>query len=208
MRGIDISSYQGHPDWRQVHESGVERVMMKFSEYHIDKVVLENLAALEAYRPDATKVPIDGIRTGLYHLWHGELSRSQADGMLAEYLQPRELQLERPAIDLETDSDDPDVHFVKRATPAELEGLIWIVEKVCDQEGQCLIYLSERGAKALRLAGFWDRLWKIPGTMLWLCDHGNEPVDLDGAPKWTWWQHSSKGAVPGIDGHVDLDEVR
>jgi GH25 family lysozyme M1 (1,4-beta-N-acetylmuramidase) len=40
--------------------------------------------------------------------------------------------------------------------------------------------------------------------------HRLPPLPADAAgnlifPHWTFWQHSERGAVPGIHGHVDLD---
>jgi GH25 family lysozyme M1 (1,4-beta-N-acetylmuramidase) len=212
-RGIDVSHYQGDIGWKAVHESGVNDVYLKWSEFHVDHKVTEYLAQLAEFRPDVRNDGIDPFRVGLYHLWHGELGPDQADELIEAYLTRGAHLHHAPAIDLETDDGKhPEYRFLKDATSADLDMLLNIVSRICMAFGACRLYLSERGAKALRMLGFWDRLWAIDGTQLWLCDHGSTPHQPDGAPLWTWWQHGN-GPVPGIthdDGKpvVDLNYVR
>ena len=58
-----------------------------------------------------------------------------------------------------------------------------------------MLYTNKRGYQRF-VAGRYD---SIP---LWLCSlEEGSPGDI----RWTVWQHSHRGRVPGIEGPVDLD---
>jgi lysozyme len=202
MRGIDVSHYQYPIDWRRVHESGVQHVCIKWSEVSVDRRAPEYLRDLEAYRPDPRATVIDPPGVGLYHLWRPHLGDGQIDSIVQAY-DERPWLYWPPALDLET-------RRLREATGEQLESLPDVLARMATPRlpGSVTVYLSARGAKILRTAGVWADIWRaVPCTLLWLCDRARYPRDLDGAPPWSWWQCSSTGSVPGIDGRVDMDLV-
>ena len=63
------------------------------------------------------------------------------------------------------------------------------------------------GIYASDISGFKDRLYldQLNRYDKWVARYGSEPKLVK---SWGMWQASSKGNVPGIAGHVDLDYSR
>lgn len=178
VRGIDVSHHNGVIDWPQVATAGVSFAWLKASEGAdlVDRRFTANAAGARAA----------GLRVGAYHFFtFCRPGAEQARNFLAAVAQtPLSLP---PAVDVE---------FVGncRAPPAdavirrELEAWLALVEA---ELGRAVIYTTADADAAL-LGGLDRARWlrSIPG----------EP-----GAGWRFWQFDPAGAVPGVDGPVDLD---
>jgi lysozyme len=182
--GIDVSYYQETIRWKQVRQAGVLFAFIRVADGSTfpDPRFDENWAG-------AQKV---GILRGAYQYFRpDESATAQADVVI------RALQHDRgelpPVIDVEYDAG---------MSPARLARAIaaWIV-RVRERVGvEPIIYTGP---------DFWKT--KVGGAdltsqPLWLA-HYTTVCPTVPAPwtAWTFWQHTDKGVVHGIDGPVDMD---
>lgn len=181
VRGIDVSVHNGIIDFDAVRDAGISFVFIKASEGTDwqDRHLTRNYAGARRA----------GLDVGLYHFFRfespGEL---QALNIIdAASMRPVDFPL---IIDLE-EFGNP------RFTPTRhvLERLDTCLAVLRRNRIPVMLYTNKRGYQRF-VAGRYDT---IP---LWLCslDEGS-PGDI----RWTVWQHSHRGRVPGIEGPVDLD---
>lgn len=196
--GIDVSHWQGAIDWAKVAGAGKTFAYLKASEAtdYVDPTYPTNRALAKA----------SGLVVGAYH-----------------FAQPDET-----AGDAIAEAD----HFVDTAVPASGELLpvldleqsnglgvsalqAWVrafLERVHERTGvRSAIYVSP---------SFWSTRMGNTGwfaangyTVLWIAhwttaEAPTLPAGNWGGHGWTFWQYTSSGTVPGIDGRVDLDRYR
>jgi len=170
-------------DFKQAAASGVSFAFMKASE---STALVDS--AFAKHWADAKQV---GLLRGAYHFFRPRQDPlAQARLFLAQRKDPGELP---PALDVEVGDGVPPALIVAGVTA-------W-VDFIVARLGRPLIYTAP---------GFWNAL---PGTAtvaskadLWVAAWGAKaPGAVNGWQHWTFWQHSSKGAVPGIPGAVDQD---
>ena len=192
LRGIDVASWQGTPDWRAVAASGISFAITKATEGvgYLNPTFARNWLEIRAA----------GIVRGAYHF--AELGtntpEAEADYFLANVRRVGGLaEGDLLALDLE-DKDGS----LKRANDVGGWALSWLryVER---QTGVApLLYTAPSVITEHSLVSY----PALAGYPLWLASYrdGVPPVP---AP-WTEiaiWQHSDKGSVPGIVGNVDLN---
>lgn len=179
MKGIDVSSYQGNIDWAQVKASGIDFAYIKATEGTalLDSNFLVNFA----------KATLAGVKVGAYHYGHpNEDPIANANVFINAVKRsgygdlPLVLDLEITG-GLTTGFDvwaEKFLEQVKSATnrPVMLYSGEWFTQNY-------LVSLTS----------------KYP---LWIAKYGTIPPNL----KWTVWQQSETGQVPGIQGNVDIDE--
>lgn len=195
IQGIDISHYQGTPNWKQVAKAGVKFVICKASQgaTFVDHNVEANVKGAKAA----------GLFVGLYHYF---LPTGDAGAQFANFWAvlkncggPSGLLV--PVIDVEGD-----IHNLlggMTATKYADSALAWLsyLEKKTGRKGIVYTYSS-----------FADQLeGKLGGYPLWCAAYPELILEcgrLEQFPSWenwTFWQWSDKGEVPGITGKVDLD---
>lgn len=181
VRGIDVSSYESSIDWRMAKASGVEFAIIRVSDglqYKDPKFATYWAGARDA-----------GVMRGVYQFFRPTQDPiAQANLVLAAIADraPNDLP---PAIDVETMGGLP---------PAEVEAKVraW-VEHVSKAIGRPpIIY-----------AGYYS--WQdytgnanLTSSPLWHAQYTTAPCPNIPTPwtRWTIWQHSSTGTVPGVLG--------
>lgn len=190
IKGIDVSSWQGNIDFKKVKDNGVQFVICRAGgsdgSFFTDKMFLRNVFnALEA-----------GLHIGAYYIV-GKYCKSGEAGLADAqrfYNIIKDLPLDYPVyIDFEL----PDTSNKQGNTDA----CFAFCEYMEHQGYYAGIYASD-------IYGFKERL--IPDQLVrfdkWVAKYSNyEPNFIK---KWGIWQYSSKGNVPGINGHVDLNWSR
>ena len=187
LRGIDVSTYQGAIDWTAAAGSGLAFAFVRFGDG------LGHDPTWERNRRDALAA---GLAVGTYQFFRASKGgEAQARELVAKIgtLGPGEL---APVVDVESgwpgaSRDD----FVR-----ELDEWIAIV-------GDGL------GCTPIVYTGpyFWrSMIGDLPPfevCPLWIADYRDRPEPEIPKPwtRWTWWQTTDKGSVPGIKGPVDLD---
>jgi len=183
-RGIDVSYFQDSIAWKRVRQAGVQFAFIRVS----DGLTMSD-PKFAHHWAGAKRV---GVLRGAYQYFRAEESAiAQADLMIAAIRRdPGELP---PVIDIEVDGGKP---------PAQLAARIraW-VERVRGQlRVEPIVYTGP---------DFWrERVGgaDLTGQPLWLAHYTQScPTVPSPWTRWTFWQHTDRGTVPGIDGPVDLN---
>jgi GH25 family lysozyme M1 (1,4-beta-N-acetylmuramidase) len=187
-RGIDVSYYQGNINWTSVKNSGVAFAFIRVS----DGTGFRD-PKFQTYWAGAKSA---GIIRGAYQFFRpAQDVAAQADLLidaLGGVYTPGDLP---PVIDVEADGG---------LAPATVAARVrtW-VDRVKARLGvDPIVYTGKY---------FWrDEVGgptSFAGNPLWIAQYTSLCPDLP-APwaKWTFWQHSDRGSVPGISGNVDVNK--
>lgn len=191
--GIDVSAHQGKIDWQAVADSGVEFAMIRvgFRGYTVGNV---NLDSRFAYNIEEAKKA--GLKVGVYFFSQAispEEALEEAEFVLEQI---KGYDLDYPVVfDWESISGDK-----ARTDDMDSETL-----------NRCAVAFAERVAQAGYTPAIYYYTWlgyfRYDQTMLsdyyiWYADYKETPVNYYG---FDMWQYTASGAVPGIEGNVDLD---
>jgi lysozyme len=192
VRGADVSSYQGHPDWSQA---------AKETSFAFCKAT-EGLTFRDpSFSHNWTGIEKAGLVRGAYHFAHADPGRSasaEAHNFLG-YIRAHGgfTRHDIPVLDIEAGS----------LSGAALDN--WINEwcRVVETAWRPgLIYSGAwyLGAKNAKVAGPRSRGWK-----LWVAAYGSQPSLFSGFTRWQFWQYTNGQVGPqphtvaGI-GHCDI----
>jgi lysozyme len=182
--GIDVSYYQETIDWPRVRRAGIRFAFIRLS----DGATLRD-ARFAVNWAEARQA---GVIRGAYQFFRPDQSvTAQADLMIAA-MRDRGRDDLPPVIDIEVDGGLAASVIAERAQA-------WI-ERV----------RARLGVEPIVYTG--GDLWRNGGGeplgahALWLA-HYTQGCPMLPAPwtRWTFWQHTDRGAIPGIEGPVDLD---
>lgn len=176
--GIDLSSHNGDVNFDKVKASGIGFALLKASEGgdFRDKNFTRNYNAAKA----------SGLAVGTYHFFRFDVDGiTQAQNFLSII---GNRQFDFPlVIDIE-EHGNPYV-FIKSKVVRRLKDMI---DYMTIKGYKVMIYTNEHGYhKFIK-----NRFDKFP---LWICTFSLPKM------KWTIWQYSHRGSVPGIEGDVDLN---
>lgn len=182
LPGVDVSHYQGRVAWRQVADSGVEFVFLKSTEgiHYVDP----------RYHRNAQALARTALLAGAYHFYdpaHDPIE--QAEHFLA-------------TVEIGKGSLPPvlDVETARDLTPEAIRsGVIQWMRHVEQRTGcRPVLYTNP---------SFWRRYLdpQLATHPLWLAQYAPKPKLPEGVDNWTFWQHSDRGEVAGIEGGVDLN---
>jgi lysozyme len=182
--GIDVSYYQDVIDWPRVRRAGIRFAFIRLS----DGVTLRD----PRFAINWAEARRAGIVRGAYQFFRPDQDVvAQADLMIAA-MRGRGRDDLPPTLDIEVDAGLSAGEVAARAR-------IWI-DRVRDQLGvEPIVYTGSdlwRGGGATPLAT----------QPLWIAHYTRGCPTLPPPwTRWTFWQTTNRGAVPGIDGPVDLD---
>jgi GH25 family lysozyme M1 (1,4-beta-N-acetylmuramidase) len=195
LNGIDISHWQGQPEWAQVKADGVRFVFAKATEGvgFVDEEYASNMAGAGS----------QSIPFGAYHFARPDSSAGDAIAEADHFVEHASL-LGRhllPVLDLEVTGG----LGVKK-----LKAWAWSwLNRVEQRLGvKAIIYTSpsfwrDRMGNARGFADRGHRLW----IAHWDAAKPTLPANNWGGRGWTLWQHTDNGSVAGINGDVDRDRL-
>ena len=188
--GVDVSVFQGDIDWEQVKAAGYEFAILRIGYRGYGEE--GTLNADEKFEQNLKNARKAGMDVGVY-FFSQAVNEEEADFVL-EHLKGQELQI--PVV------FDPE-HILE--DEARTDGVT----------GEQFTQNAKVFCKAIEEAGY-DAM--IYSNMLWeayeldlekLSDYPVWYADYEELPqtpyRFSMWQYSSTGSVPGIDGNVDLD---
>lgn len=186
LKGIDVSEHNGHVDWAKVKSSGQVFAFARVSDglNYPDSEFTSNWAGIKAA----------GLKRGVYQYFRpGQDALAQADLLLAKIgtLGAGDLP---PVIDVET-ANGQSTSTVASAVR------VWIDRVKAKTGREPIIYSA---------AGFWDTLSntsQFAPQKLWVANYGAMCPYMPGTwGKWSFWQDSESGSVPGVSGEIDTDQ--
>jgi lysozyme len=182
--GIDVSYYQQTIDWPRVKTAGIQFAFIRLSDGATLKDPMFATNWVEARRA--------GILRGAYQYFRPDQNvAAQADLMIAA-MRGRAADDLPPVIDVEVDAGLGAAVVAERAAA-------WIARVRAGLGVEPIVYT---GSDLWRARGA-DPLGSQP---LWIAHYTQGCPTLPAAwDRWTFWQHTDHGAVPGIEGAVDLD---
>jgi lysozyme len=191
--GIDISSYQGAPDWNKVKTANLSFCFIKSSEGNGYRA---------NYLPQWEGAGSIGLLRSCYHYHIGVVpGNTQADYFM-DYATQGELP---PVIDFEDSAGIKSgisgaQMFRNLQTYLKRIEAYWHVKPII-YTGYWFIWMCQQSSPDYNYQWMTEYpLWIANYTQ----DPTGEPYRPDGWP-WKFYQYSSKGAVPGIEGRVDMD---
>jgi lysozyme len=183
LPGIDVSSYQGEIDWKRVKAAGVIFAFARVSDglAVVDQRFADNYAAMKRA----------GVRRGAYQFFRASVDpRAQADLLLAA-VRPLGLPDLPLVADVETADGMPPEEVRARLT-------LWLSRIERRTRRRPIVYTSPSMGELLGGQFATHPLWVAHYEV----DCPTVPLGWD---RWTFWQHSSDGRVPGVSGPVDLN---
>ena len=192
-RYIDVSRYQGTIDWAQVAAAGYKGVMLKtVSTNHKLSKRADGLYIDPTFETNYRNAKAAGLDVGVYYYTYAT-SEAMADAELAlvrEAVRGKELTMP-VCVDVEENK-------LKPLSTLDLTNVgAYALEKVEAMGFYAQLYTYTGYSYELdmgRLANRWD---------VWLADYTGKAPKV--SFKYNAHQHTSKGAVPGISGNVDLN---
>ena len=187
VKGIDVSAYQGKPDWAKVKKSGVEFAILR---------ILSSKGKDTSFEHNYGGCGAAGIRMGVYRFSYA-LTASQAQKEAKEVIEAlagRKLEL-GVWLDLEWSKQ-------RALGSAKVKEIASAWMKVIRDAGyECNIYCNTDWYKNV-CSGLNAKYWiaRYPAG-----DNGTMKESLRPNMGEVGWQYSSKGKVPGISGNVDMD---
>lgn len=191
-KGIDVSVYQGNIDWQKVKASGIDFAIIRagfgVSAGQIDKKFNQNVRGAK----DA------GVHVGAYWFIYAlnEAQAVQNADAFASILARWKGCIDYPvAADYEYDSDN---YAARCGVSMSKELRTRIIFKFCERMEQhgyyCANYMNPDYISKVNYS-------ELSRFDLWLAIWGSDKPSRDCG----MWQFSSRGSVPGIVGHVDMD---
>lgn len=183
--GIDVSYYQETIDWKRVQSAGIQFAFIRLA----DGATLRD----PRFATNWAEARRAGVVRGAYQYFRPDQSvTAQAELMIAA-MRSRERNDLPPVLDIEVDGGLAASVVAERAAA-------WIDQVRTRLGVEPIVYTGSD----LWRAGGGEPLGSQP---LWLAHYTAQTCPNLPAPweRWTFWQHTDRGAVPGIEGPVDLD---
>ena len=195
VEGIDVSYHQGSIDWARVAKAG--------KRFAFVRATAGTLTADTAYWTNRSGARAAGLAVGSYHFANPDTAFNDAGNEASWFLRNSAVESGDliPVLDFET---------ANGLDPASLTAWAqtWLTQVTTATGVRPIIYTNPR---------FWsthmaDTDWFARNgyAVLWIAhwtraSEPTVPAAAWGGNGWSFWQHSSTGSVPGINGPVDLD---
>ena len=192
--GIDVSSYQGEIDWRQVAEAGVRFAMIRagYRGYTKGKLIED-----DTFRRNIEGALDAGVEVGVYifsqaiSVWEAEEEAEYVLGLIRGYdvTYPIAYDWEPIESGIKARTDDLSGEELTRCAGA-------FCDAIAAAGYTPVVYFNlDQGYLTYQL----DRL---AGYSFWLAEYQSVPSFYY---RFDFWQYTHKGSVPGISTDVDLD---
>ena len=180
--GIDVSHYQGFIDWTRVAQEGE-------AGYVYIKATEGNTIQDDTYTYNILEARRAGIKVGSYHFFRANVN---VDEQIANFtsIVKKEQQDLIPLIDVEHTNGVSSAALVQR-----LKEFLTKIERYYGKKPMLYTYVNFYNKHFIGTG-----LDKYP---LMIAFYRDAQPELYDGKRYTIWQYSSKGQMPGIRGHVD-----
>jgi len=189
IHGIDISKYQGDIEWLSVRRSGVSFAYIKATEGgdHLDEKFEQNWR-------NASRA---GVPRGAYHFYYFCRTAAEQARWFIQNV-PRDRTALPPVLDMEWNHQSRNCPI--KPTPNHIRNeMTQFVSILTAHYGRRpLIYTT---------VDFYAQndIGRVRGADFWLRSVAGHPSETYPGQRWTLWQYTGTGNVPGIKGKVDLN---
>ncbi len=189
IHGIDVSKFQGDIDWLMAKQSGVNFAFIKATEGgdHLDEKFAANWKAAR----DA------GVLRGAYHFYYFcRTATEQANWFIQNV--PKDPKALPPVLDMEWNHASRTCRYHPSPAKVRHEIRVYLDRLTAHYGKRPIIYVTPDFYKE-------NHLSRIRGYQFWLRSVANHPRVIYHGQPWAFWQYSSTGVIPGIDGSVDTN---
>ncbi len=187
VHGIDVARYQGEIDWHKAARGGVQFAWIKASEGgdYMDPKFLDNWYAAKAA----------GVPRGAYHFWY---FCRPVEEQLAWFIAnvPYDPDALPPVMDMEWNNESK---TCRRRPPADemLRDMRIMSDGLERHYGKRPVIYTSVDFHEDVLEGTFN------GHHFWVRSVAGHPSTRYGDRRWTFWQYTAEGRIPGIEGDVD-----
>ena len=189
VHGIDVSKYQGDIDWSATKRGGVAFAFIKATEGgdHLDSKFQQNWHGAAR----------SGVPRGAYHFYYFcRTAIEQARWFIRNV--PRDPKSLPPVLDMEWNHGSKTCKY--KPSPAkvraEMKTFLSIVKRHYGKTP--LIYTTVDFYKD-------NQLYKLRNNEFWLRSVAGHPSQVYPGQRWSFWQYTGTGKIPGIRGETDIN---
>lgn len=198
LDGIDVSYHQGSIAWQQVAASG--------RRFAFVRATAGTLTADSAYAANVSGARTAGLTVGSYHFGNPDGTANDAANEAAWFLRTASIASGDlvPVLDLEVANGLDAASLTAWAQT-------WLGQVSAATGFRPTIYTNANFWRTSMADTDWFARNGYPVLFIahWtVASEPTLPAGSWGGNGWTFWQHTSKGSVPGITGDVDLDRFR
>lgn len=198
LDGIDVSYHQGSINWQQVAASG--------KRFAFVRATAGTLTADSAYATNVPGARAAGLAVGSYHFANPDGATNDAANEAAWFLRTASIASGDliPVLDLEVTNG---LDAAAITTWAQT----WLSRVLAATGLRPIIYTNANFWQTSMADTDWFARNGYPVLFIahWtVASEPTLPAGSWGGNGWTFWQHTSKGSLPGITGDVDLDRFR
>lgn len=189
VHGVDVARFQTGIDWQAARASGVNFAFIKATEGG-DRVD-------EMFKDHWRGAGRAGVKRGAYlFYYHCRAPEEQARWFFRHV--PKLPGSLPPVLDMEWTPTSPTCTIRREPAVIRRDAAV-IIAMMRDHYGTAPILYTT-------VDFFEDNaLWKLSGVEFWLRSVAAHPSERYPGQPWTFWQYSSTGLVPGIEGKADLN---
>ena len=189
IHGIDVSRYQGQINWQQTKRGGVAFAFIKATEGgdHLDK----------NFRANWYGAGKAGIPRAAYHFFYFCRPAYQQANWFKRKV-PKDPKALPPVLDVEWNNSSKTCKT--RPSPAKVRSEMKVFLNMMERHygKKPLIYTTVDFYKDNNLASF-------TGYEYWLRSVADHPSQVYPNQRWTFWQYTGTGKIPGIKGDTDIN---
>lgn len=191
LMGIDVSHYDGRPDWSEVAASGVTFAYAKATQgtgFHD-----------QCFERNAEGASASGLLWGAYHVLDPKADPEKQAEWFLKVVGDREYSLPL-VLDIEA-------HLMEGHPVADIRDRIskWLAYVEKQTKRKPMLYVGHNLMKS-----YFKGKWYFGDHKVWFADYNyrSHPDYLESMPAWSIWQFSDKGQVPSIRSALDMDLFR
>ncbi len=189
VHGTDTSKYQADIDWRTARANGVSFAFIKATEGgdRVDDAFAENFQAARAA----------GVPRAAYHFYYFCTPAFQQAAWFIRNV-PRDPSALPPLLDMEWNHKSPSCKFRPQPQAVRKEMQVWLDQVERHYGKRPIIYVTPDFYEE-NLDGYFK------DYQFFLRSVADHPSNVYPGRKWTFWQYSGTGSIPGIRGGADMN---
>lgn len=189
VHGLDVARFQGPINWRRARAAGISFAFIKATE---GGDLLDPM--FQDHRRGAKRA---GVRWGAYHFFYFcRPAAEQAEWFIRNV--PRDASALPHVLDMEWNPYSPTCTRRPDGATVRREARIFLDALEAHYGRRPIIYTTPDFYKQTGIG-------RVSGTEFWLRAVAAHPSKVYPGKRWTFWQYTGTGVVPGVTGGVDIN---